>query len=75
MQALAGARQVHEFDRTADETSAWIAEKESALLGAAPAPPRSQHALHSQQRALHALRADLDAIAKQHEKLKAEAER
>lgn len=26
-----GARQVHIFDRTADETMAWIAEKDSTL--------------------------------------------
>nr|CAD7256488.1 unnamed protein product [Timema shepardi] len=29
--ALAGAKQVHVFDRTADETMAWIQEKDSAL--------------------------------------------
>ncbi|PZC71010.1 hypothetical protein B5X24_HaOG214442 [Helicoverpa armigera] len=30
-EALAGARQVHEFDRSAEETAAWVGEKESAL--------------------------------------------
>nr|CAD7574119.1 unnamed protein product [Timema californicum] len=30
-EALAGAKQVHVFDRTADETMAWIQEKDSAL--------------------------------------------
>ncbi|KAK9716990.1 Variant SH3 domain [Popillia japonica] len=30
-EALAGARRVHIFDRTADETIAWIQEKESSL--------------------------------------------
>lgn len=30
--ALKGAKQVHIFDRTADETIAWISEKESSLL-------------------------------------------
>lgn len=29
--ALAGAKQVHMFDRTADETISWIQEKEAAL--------------------------------------------
>lgn len=29
--ALAGAKQVHMFDRTADETISWIQEKETAL--------------------------------------------
>uniref|UniRef100_A0A336KQL4 CSON014177 protein n=1 Tax=Culicoides sonorensis TaxID=179676 RepID=A0A336KQL4_CULSO len=31
-EALAGARQVHVYDRTADETIAWIHEKISALI-------------------------------------------
>lgn len=31
-EALTGAKQVHVFDRTADETISWIAEKESSLL-------------------------------------------
>lgn len=30
-QALAGAKQVHVFDRTADETIAWIQEKDSSI--------------------------------------------
>ena len=30
-QALAGAKQVHVFDRTADETISWIQEKDSSL--------------------------------------------
>lgn len=30
-QALAGAKQVHVFDRTADETIGWIQEKEANL--------------------------------------------
>nr|CAD7444143.1 unnamed protein product [Timema bartmani] len=30
-EALAGAKQVHVFDRTADETMAWIQEKDSVL--------------------------------------------
>lgn len=30
-EALAGAKQVHMFDRTADETIAWIQEKEASL--------------------------------------------
>lgn len=30
--ALAGAKQVHVYDRTADETITWIGEKETALL-------------------------------------------
>lgn len=73
-EALAGARQVHEFDRSVDETSAWILEKESAL-GSESAPPRSLHELHAQKRRVHALRADLDAIAARHLQLKEEADR
>ncbi|KAJ0169742.1 hypothetical protein K1T71_014348 [Dendrolimus kikuchii] len=73
-EALAGARQVHEFDRSVDETAAWIAEKETAL-GSEAAPPRSLHELHAQKRSVHALRADLDAIRTRHDALREEAER
>lgn len=31
LQALAGAKQVHVFDRRADETIGWIQEKDAAL--------------------------------------------
>jgi len=31
-QALAGAKQVHVFDRTADETISWIQEKDATLM-------------------------------------------
>ncbi|XP_045456798.1 spectrin beta chain, non-erythrocytic 5 [Melitaea cinxia] len=62
-EALAGARQVHEFDRSAEETLAWVAEKEAALQ-----LPRALHQLR-------ALRADLRAIRDQHETLAQEAER
>ncbi|KAI5640829.1 spectrin repeat domain-containing protein [Phthorimaea operculella] len=73
-EALAGARQVHEFDRSADETAAWVAEKESALL-AESAAPRTLHALHSSRQRLRALQDDLRAIRDQHEKLQEEAQR
>ncbi|XP_053623069.1 spectrin beta chain, non-erythrocytic 2 isoform X2 [Plodia interpunctella] len=73
-EALAGARKVHEFDRSADETGAWIAEKHSALRSEAT-PARALHALHAQQRRLHALRADLEAIRAAHLNLQKEAER
>ncbi|XP_069363525.1 spectrin beta chain, non-erythrocytic 5 isoform X3 [Maniola hyperantus] len=62
-EALAGARQVHEFDRSAEETLAWVAEKEAAL--------QLLRALHQ----LRALRADLQAIRDQHQHLTQEAER
>ncbi|XP_039761830.1 spectrin beta chain, non-erythrocytic 5 isoform X2 [Pararge aegeria] len=62
-EALAGARQVHEFDRSAEETLAWVAEKEAAL--------QLLRALHQ----LRALRADLHAIRDQHQHLTQEAER
>lgn len=70
-EALAGARQVHEFDRSAEETGAWIAEKEQALSDATP--PRELHELHAQRRVLSALGADLDAIRHAHDKLQEEA--
>ncbi|CAB3231870.1 unnamed protein product, partial [Arctia plantaginis] len=72
-EALAGARQVHEFDRSAEETAAWVAEKESALGDTAP--PRELHELHAQKRMLSALSADLDAIKHAHDKLQEEAVR
>ncbi|CAH0730725.1 unnamed protein product, partial [Brenthis ino] len=62
-EALAGARQVHEFDRSAEETLAWLAEKEAALQ-----LPRGRHPLR-------ALRADLRAIRDRHRQLAAEADR
>lgn len=31
LQALAGAKQVHTFDRSADETISWIHEKDTVL--------------------------------------------
>ncbi|KAI8427256.1 hypothetical protein MSG28_014849 [Choristoneura fumiferana] len=71
-EALAGARQVHEFDRAADETVAWIAEKEPAL---ASDGGRSLNELHAQKRRLHALTDDLAAITAAHAKLSDEAER
>lgn len=54
---------MHEFDRSAEETLAWVAEKEAALQ-----LPRALHQLR-------ALRADLRAIRDQHETLAQEAER
>ncbi|XP_026331526.1 spectrin alpha chain-like [Hyposmocoma kahamanoa] len=72
--ALAGARQVHEFDRSVDETAAWVAEKESALA-TETSPPRSLHELHASRRRLDALQADVEAIRAQHAKLQQEAEK
>ncbi|XP_045489789.1 spectrin beta chain, non-erythrocytic 1 isoform X1 [Pieris rapae] len=62
-EALAGARQVHEFDRSAEETLAWVAEKEATLQ------------LLKQLHQLKALRADLNAIREKHAHLKNEADR
>ncbi|CAK1587955.1 unnamed protein product [Parnassius mnemosyne] len=66
-EALAGARQVHEFSRAAEETGAWVQEKEAALQ-LAGGQQRQQHRL----RALHA---DLLAVADAHRRLQAEADR
>ncbi|XP_063632305.1 spectrin beta chain, non-erythrocytic 2 [Cydia splendana] len=71
-EALAGARRVHEFDRAADETVAWITEKEPALRADTG---RSLQALRAQRRRLTALEDDLAAIKEQHERLTQEAER
>jgi hypothetical protein len=73
-QALAGARQVHEFDRSAEETAAWVAEKE-AQLGAELQPPRSLAALRDLRRRHHALHADLHALRAAHATLAQEADR
>ncbi|KAL4703862.1 hypothetical protein ACJJTC_010796 [Scirpophaga incertulas] len=71
-EALAGARRVHEFDRRAEETAAWVAEKAAALrsLGARP---RSLHSLHAARRALAAAGDDLRALSAAHDDLAAEA--
>ncbi|XP_038220979.1 spectrin beta chain, non-erythrocytic 5-like [Zerene cesonia] len=62
-EALAGARQVHEFDRSAEETLAWVAEKEATL--------QLLRELHQ----LKALAADVDAIREKHKHLRNEADR
>ncbi|XP_063371372.1 spectrin beta chain [Cydia amplana] len=71
-EALAGARRVHEFDRAADETVAWIQEKEPALRHDTT---RTLQALRAQRRRLTALEDDLAAIKEQHHKLTQEADR
>ncbi|CAG9789926.1 unnamed protein product [Diatraea saccharalis] len=73
-EALAGARQVHEFDRSAEETAAWVQEKEAALQ-ADTAHAHHAHALHARRRRLHALHADLDAIRAAADRLQLEADR
>lgn len=67
-EALAGAKQVHVFDRTADETIAWIQEKEAGLLGA----EHEYGAAHSDLETIQALvrkhqglDADLKAVREQ----------
>ncbi|XP_052755503.1 spectrin alpha chain, non-erythrocytic 1 isoform X2 [Galleria mellonella] len=72
-EALAGARRVHEFDRAAEETAAWVAGKEALWRADGPAPLLAPHALHAQRRRLRALRADLLAIAAAHRALQQEA--
>ncbi|XP_045506256.1 spectrin beta chain, non-erythrocytic 1 [Colias croceus] len=62
-EALAGARQVHEFDRSAEETLAWVAEKEATL--------QLLREIHQ----LKALAADVDAIREKHKHLRNEADR
>nr|WIM01459.1 non-erythrocytic spectrin beta chain [Limnephilus lunatus] len=73
-EALAGARQVHIFDRTADETIQWIAEKESALsteLGGG----HDLHAIQALVKKHDAMEADLEAVKSQVDRLTSEAER
>ncbi|XP_059044966.1 spectrin alpha chain, non-erythrocytic 1 [Achroia grisella] len=74
-EALAGARSVHKFDRAAEETAAWVADKEAAWRADGPAPLLAPRALHAHTRRLHALRADLTAIGRAHQHLHQEAAR
>ncbi|XP_044739331.1 spectrin beta chain, non-erythrocytic 1 isoform X2 [Chrysoperla carnea] len=72
-EALAGAKQVHVFDRTADETISWIAEKESSL-----ATDDYGHDLESIQalgRSHQGFETDLAAVRKQVDAVAEEATR
>uniref|UniRef100_A0A182PG07 Spectrin beta chain n=1 Tax=Anopheles epiroticus TaxID=199890 RepID=A0A182PG07_9DIPT len=72
-EALAGARQVHVFDRTADETIAWINEKISAVLSEDYG--HDLETIQSLARTHEAFEAELGAIKEQLESVVNEAQK
>ncbi|XP_071454610.1 spectrin beta chain, non-erythrocytic 5 isoform X3 [Hetaerina americana] len=59
-EALAGAKQVHVFDRTVDETIGWIQEKETELL--AEDYGQDMETIQALSRKHQAFESDLDAV-------------
>uniref|UniRef100_A0A182F9J7 Spectrin beta chain, non-erythrocytic 5 n=1 Tax=Anopheles albimanus TaxID=7167 RepID=A0A182F9J7_ANOAL len=72
-EALAGARQVHVFDRTADETIAWIHEKIAAVLSEDYG--HDLETIQSLVRTHEAYEAELIAIKEQLESVVSEAQK
>ncbi|XP_049277717.1 spectrin beta chain, non-erythrocytic 1 isoform X2 [Anopheles funestus] len=72
-EALAGARQVHVFDRTADETIAWINEKISSVLSEDYG--HDLETIQSLVRTHEAFEAELGAIKEQLESVVNEAQK
>ncbi|XP_053986770.1 spectrin alpha chain isoform X1 [Hylaeus volcanicus] len=71
--ALAGAKQVHMFDRTADETISWIQEKETAL--SSDGYGHDLETIQALVRKHQGFETDLDAVKEQVELLMDEASR
>lgn len=71
--ALAGAKQVHVFDRTADETIQWIQEKETSLV--ADSYGQDLESIQAQVRRHHAFQTELVAVREQVEAVDQEAKR
>ncbi|XP_034181532.2 spectrin beta chain, non-erythrocytic 5 kst isoform X1 [Osmia lignaria lignaria] len=71
--ALAGAKQVHMFDRTADETISWIQEKEAAL--SSDGYGHDLETIQALVRKHQGFETDLGAVKEQVESLKEEASR
>ncbi|KAK7865818.1 hypothetical protein R5R35_001276 [Gryllus longicercus] len=72
-EALAGAKQVHVFDRTADETIAWIQEKENNLV--AEGYGQDLETIQALIRKHQGFETDLAAVREQVEAVKEEATR
>lgn len=70
-EALAGARQVHVYDRTADETIAWIHEKISALISEDYG--NELEAIQALVRQHEAFETELQAVKEQVEAVQSEA--
>ncbi|KAJ8678764.1 hypothetical protein QAD02_014551 [Eretmocerus hayati] len=73
-EALAGAKQVHMFDRTADETITWIQEKE-ASLGSDQEYAHDLETIQALVRKHQGLDTDLKAVKEQVESVMEEASR
>ncbi|XP_031782461.2 spectrin beta chain, non-erythrocytic 1 isoform X3 [Nasonia vitripennis] len=73
-EALAGAKQVHMFDRTADETISWIQEKE-ATLGSDHEYAHDLETIQALVRKHQGLDTDLGAVKEQVEAVMEEASR
>ncbi|XP_044008912.1 spectrin beta chain, non-erythrocytic 5 isoform X1 [Aphidius gifuensis] len=71
--ALAGAKQVHMFDRTADETIAWIQEKEASL--SSDGYGHDLETIQALVRKHQGFETDLGAVKEQVESVMAEASR
>ncbi|CAL7939039.1 unnamed protein product [Xylocopa violacea] len=71
--ALTGAKQVHMFDRTADETISWIQEKETAL--SSDGYGHDLETIQTLVRKHQGFETDLGAVKEQVEVLKLEASR
>ncbi|XP_057323872.1 spectrin beta chain, non-erythrocytic 1 isoform X4 [Microplitis mediator] len=72
-EALAGAKQVHMFDRTADETISWIQEKDASL--SADGYGHDLETIQALVRKHKAFETDLAAVKEQVESVIAEASR
>ncbi|KAL0275436.1 UNVERIFIED_CONTAM: hypothetical protein PYX00_003283 [Menopon gallinae] len=72
-EALAGAKQVHMFDRTADETIEWIGEKDAALT--IEGFGQDLETIQAQVRKHEGFETELEAVKKQVESVKSEANR
>ncbi|XP_044574402.1 spectrin beta chain, non-erythrocytic 1 isoform X3 [Cotesia glomerata] len=72
-EALAGAKQVHMFDRTADETISWIQEKEASL--SADGYGHDLETIQALVRKHKGFETDLAAVKEQVESVMAEASR
>lgn len=75
-QALLGAKQVHKFDQEAEETSAWLQEKEALLLAATDDFTNTdQSSIATLLHRHDAFMRELTAVEKQIDQLSQEAER
>jgi spectrin beta len=68
-----GARQVHLFDRTADETITWLAEKDSALNTVLTSTGHDVQTIQSLVKKHDTFVADIAAVKVQVEQLSADA--